>query len=403
MTITNQGFHVAGVIRSPQLQHDLAEAMAGSNGAKLDLRLGELKSVGPDLLRNEPIPNALVLDVDIHDAEVMEALGRLTVEAGRSNIPVVVTAADLSPAMMRRLLRQGVVDFIAQPIERAEILEVLRDVDRKARQERAAKPARGRLFTFSRASGGAGATTLAVNVARALVWPHRRTQAKVCLIDLDLHFGTVALQLDLRPTAGLLDIARAPDRLDAALFASSLVEHRSGLRVLTAPSAAMPLDALKPDVVAALLALARAEFDYVIVDLPIALTSWTETVLGRSDLVYLVTQLNVPAVRQLRRLLDITEEVGLYNLPVQLVLNRHQRSFGWGAGVMRRQAEKALGRPFDYCIADQFAVLIDAANRGAPVLDIRRYSRFGRQLRAMVKHSLQGLAARPALAGAAAH
>jgi pilus assembly protein CpaE len=403
MTSTNQAFRIAGVVRSPQLQHELAEATARFENVMLNLRIGELKAVGPDLLRSEANPNLLVLDVDVHDADDIVVLGRLAVEGSRRNIPVVATAGDLSPAIMRRLLRQGVADFIAQPIDRAEVLEVLRGLGRKRHQEQASQPARGRLFTFSRASGGAGATTLAVNVAHALARSHRHSQDKVCLIDLDLHFGTVALQLDLLPTAGLIDIVRVPDRLDAALFASSLVEHRSGLRVLTAPSTAMPLDALKPDMVAALLEMARAEFDYVIVDLPIALTNWTETVLGRSDLVYLVTQLNVPAVRQLRRLLDITEEVGLYNLPVQLVLNRAQGSFGWGAGIRRRQAEKALGQPFDYCIADQFGVLIDAANRGLPVLEVRRYSRFGRQLRSMIKHSLRGLAAQPAVAGATTH
>jgi pilus assembly protein CpaE len=162
----------------------------------------------------------------------------------------------------------------------------------------------------------------------------------------------------------------------------------------------MSLEALKPDVIAALLELARTNFDYVIVDLPIALTSWSGTVLGQSDLVYLITQLNVPAVRQLRRLLDLTEEVGLYNLPVQLVLNRLHGSFGWGTGVRKRQAETALGRPFDHCIADQFDLLINAANRGTPVLDARRYSRFGRQVRGLLKQALRQLAARPEFAGA---
>ena len=101
--------------------------------------------------------------------------------------------------------------------------------------------------------------------------------------------------------------------------------------MLAGPSAAMPLDALRPAVVNALLQLARARFDYVIVDLPRALTGWTETVLSHSDLAYLVTQLNVPAVWQLRRLLAVIEKLGLDDLPVQLVLNRLQGSV-WARG-----------------------------------------------------------------------
>jgi pilus assembly protein CpaE len=394
---TRQEIHIAGVVRSPQLQYELTETIAGCDGPSLDLRVGELKSLGFELVRGAPSPDLLLLDVDVDDGADMHVLGQLSVQARDAGIPIVATAGDLGPAAFRRLLRRGISDFIPQPIDRAEVLDALQITESAAPRPRVAGPARGRIFTFSRATGGAGATTLAVNMAYALARPHRRTRAKVCLLDLDLHFGTVALQLDLRPSVSLLDIARAPERLGPALFAASLIEHRSGLRVLTAPSAPMWLESLKPPVVRTLLELARAEFDYVIVDLPVALTPWTETVLSHSDMVYLVTQLNVPAVHQLRRLLDAIEELGLHDLPVQLVLNRVQGSL-WGSGVRRRQAEKALGRRFDYHIADQFDVLIDAANRGTPVLDARRFSRFGRQLRAMLNRSLREVVARHAAA-----
>ncbi len=399
---TKHVLRLLGVVRSLEVQEALTQAIGGRDGIDADLRLGDLKSLGAELLRAAPAADALLVDVDVHDAQDMDALGRLTAEAAGAGVPVLVTTTDLSAATVRRLLRDGIADFIPQPLDRRDVLDALQNIGRQKGRNPNAEPPRGRLLTFSRASGGAGATTLAVNVAHGLARPRGRSRADVCLIDLDLHFGTAALQLDLGQTAGLLDIVRAPERLDAALFSSSLVEHRSGLRVLSAPSTPMPLEALRPDLVEALLELARSQFDYVVVDLPIALTQWTETVLHHSDLVYLVTQLNVPAVRQLRRLLDVIEETGLYNLPVQLVLNRLQGSFGWSSGVKRRQAEKALGRPFDYCIRDQFEILNEAANRGCPVLDVRRYSRFSRQLRGMLNRSLRELATRPGLPAAAA-
>jgi pilus assembly protein CpaE len=398
MMIPDRALEVAGAVRSPQLQYALTEAVAGSAGAELDLRVGDLGSLAIDLLRTDRVPDVLLFEVDVDDSEDMEALERLSAEAGRRRVPIVATAGDLSPTAVRRLLRHGVVDFIAQPIEPAAVPEVLRNADHNARRRQQRSPAQGRVLTFSRATGGAGATTLAVNVAHALARAQRGGGAKVCVIDLDLQFGTVALQLDLDPSSGLFDLTQARQALDPALFASSLIEHQSGLRVLAAPTVRLSLEALCPAVIDALLGLARAEFDYVIVDLPIALTGWTETVLSHSDLLYLVTPSNLPAVWQLGRLLDVIEEVGLDNLPVQLVLNRVQGAF-WGAGAQRRQAERALGRAFDYCFADQFQVLNDAANRGAPVLDVRRYSRFGRQLRGMIERSLRDLAAKPALAG----
>ena len=399
MMVTKQPLHVAGVVRSPQLQYALSEALADGDGTELDLRIGGLKAWAPGLLRCERAPGVLLLEVDVDDVEDMAALGPLSAEASRTHVPIVATARDLCPATVRQLLREGVADFIPQPIDRAEVLDVLRSADHKARRRQQRSRAQGRVLTFSRATGGAGATTLAVNVAHALARSQR--QAKVCLIDLDLQFGAAALQLDLDPTTGLFDIAQARQSFDPSLFLSSLVEHRSGLRVLPSPSAPISLEALKPAVVNALLELARVEFDYVIVDLPCALTNWTETVLSHSDLMYLVAQPTLPAVWQLRRLLDAIEAFGLEDLHVQLALNRLTAPF-WSAGSQRRQAEKALGRPFDYCIADQPDVLLDAANRGTPVLDVRRHSRFGRELRSMLERSLRELAARAPLPAATA-
>jgi pilus assembly protein CpaE len=397
MMVTKQQLHVAGVVRSPQLQYELSEAIAAGDAGELDLRIGGLRELAPGLLRGESAPSVLLLEIDVDDVEDMEALGQLSIEAGRAHVPIVATARDLDTATVRRLLRDGVADFIPQPVDRAEVLDVLRSADHKARRRQQRSPAQGRVLTFSRATGGAGATTLAVNVAHALARPER--QCKVCLIDLDLQFGTVALQLDLLPTKGLFDIAQARQSFDPSLFSSSLVEHRSGLRVLPSPSVPISLEAVRPAVVNALLELARLEFDYVIVDLPCALTQWTETVLSHADLVYLVTQPNLPAVWQLRRLLEAIYAFGLQGLSVQLALNRLKGPF-WSAGAQRRQAEKALGRPFDYCIADQADVVIDAANRGTPVLDVRRHSRFGRELRSMLDRSLSELAARPPLTAA---
>jgi Flp pilus assembly CpaE family ATPase len=124
-------------------------------------------------------------------------------------------------------------------------------------------------------------------------------------------------------------------------------------------------------------------------------------VLSHSDLLYLVTQPTLPAVWQLRRRLDAIEAFGLEKVHVHLALNRLTAPF-WSAGSQRRQAEKALGRRFEYCIADQPDVLTNAANRGTPVLDGRRYSRFGRELRSMLDSSLRELAARPPLPAARA-
>ena len=159
MMITRQTLHIAGVVRSPQLQYELSEAIADCNGTELDLRIGGLKALAPALLRGERTPSVLLVEIDVNDVEDMAVLGQLSAEASRAHVPIVATAGDLGPATVRRLLRDGVADLIPQPIDRAEVLDVLRSADQKARPRQQRSPARGRVLTFSRATGGAGATT----------------------------------------------------------------------------------------------------------------------------------------------------------------------------------------------------------------------------------------------------
>ena len=96
MMITRQALHIAGVVRSPQLQYQLSEALAECSGIELDLRIGGLKALAPALLRGERTPSVLLVDIDITDGEDMAVLGQLSAEASRVHVPIVATAGDLS-------------------------------------------------------------------------------------------------------------------------------------------------------------------------------------------------------------------------------------------------------------------------------------------------------------------
>ena len=92
MMVTKQTLHVAGVVRSPQLQYELSEALAEDIGTEVDLRVGGLKAWAPGLLVAERTPSVLLLEIDPDDREEMAALGPLSAEASRSHVPIVATA-----------------------------------------------------------------------------------------------------------------------------------------------------------------------------------------------------------------------------------------------------------------------------------------------------------------------
>jgi pilus assembly protein CpaE len=382
---THGDIMLLAVMRSAETESQLTEALHGYNGTKLDIRVGALKALAPDLARERP--DLLFVDVDVDDPEDMEALNRITVGAAGSGTPILATSSRLTPSAVRRLLRDGIADFVPQPLARVDLIEAINGALGRRSQASAPEPG-GAVITFLHACGGVGASTLAVNTAAALVHPKWRVTHKVCLIDLDVQFGSAALYLDLEPGMQLVQMAREPDRLDPELLRGALIHHRSGIEVLSGPPSPMPLESLRPQLVGALLDHARREFDFTVIDLPQALTSWTETVLTRSDLIFVVTQLNVAAVRQTHRLLTALQEEGFYQLPVKLVLNRYEGGLLTGHPVRRRQAEKALGRPFDYYVPNAYEMIIDALNQGRTVLELRPRTKYCRQLRKMLEHAL---------------
>ena len=383
--MSGQGSYlVLAVLRSPEARDQLNLAIDQTKGARLEVQIGTLKDVAVADIHARS-PDILLLDVDVEDPDDLAALHLIKLDSAVTQIPILVTAHDLTPAGMRRLLRDAVDDFVPQPMSSEDLVDAFQGAIEKTRQRRISRGATGRILTFAKAAGGMGATTLAVNTAHSLMQRKGRQANSVCLIDLDLQFGRAALYLDLEATAGMVEIVRAPERLDGDLLRGSTVQHKSGLHVLTAPNTMMPLEALKPDLLTQVLEYARQTYDYVVIDLPQALTSWSEVVFTQSDLLFLVTQLNVPALRQTRRFLDILQDEGLYALPLKLVLNRHRSSLAWGAQVSIGRAEKALGHRIDYFIPNDFDLVLAALNQGVPTFAVKPRSRFCKKVRHMIE------------------
>jgi pilus assembly protein CpaE len=375
---------IAALVRSPKLGEELVSAVKPHNGTKITVQVGELKAVGAKLAKHADV---LIVDIDPEDTDDMAVLTGLSQRGDGSPVPVVATAESISPLMLRRLLRDSIDDFIPQPITGPEVLEALRTAiakhDRPGQKDRTA---RGAVLTFMRASGGMGATTLAINTAHVLTQTTGGDARRVCLLDLDPQFGSAALCLDLAYGHGIVDIVRSPARLDGELLRGAMLQHRSGLHVLTAPNIPMPLEALHPEVVAQIIDVAQREFDYVIIDLPRALTNWTEVVFTASAMLALVVQLTVPALRQARRLIDMLQDEGHYALPLALILNRYVRKWNEFLGI--KNAEKALGRKVDHVIANDFELVSSALNEGVPATAINRRSKFCRNITEMVEASV---------------
>lgn len=289
------------------------------------------------------------------------------------DLPLAVAIASSNVKTVRTLVKAGVDDVVALPLDAEEILQtVLAIIEVKA--ERSVGNARlAPVITVCRAMGGCGSTSVATHLAAALA-DRDAPQANVCILDLDLQYGRVAETVGLTPRRTLDDLLAAGNRLDAAVLRSVAVSHQAGFAVVGAPAEIGPIEAVDIDVLGTVLRAARREFDYVIVDMPSDITNWGLSVISSADQVLMVVEPKVTAIRQARRRLDLFRNLGLDLRLVSIVLNKAEnRMFGL---ISNSAIEESLHRPIDMCIRDDSKTLPVAQEQGLLAQEWRSKSTF---------------------------
>ncbi|CAM3952021.1 P-loop NTPase [Cohnella lubricantis] len=176
---------------------------------------------------------------------------------------------------------------------------------------------RGEMIVVCGAKGGIGKTAMAVNLAVALT----KKNIHIGLLDGDLQFGDVALALDLHPTFTIKDVAPDIETMDRYALAGFLIHHSSGVKALAAPDRPEFADLIKPSVIERVCDLMLAQLDYLIVDTGAGLPESTLQFIEKADQIFVVTTLEMTAIKNTKLMLDTLELLG-YRDKTQLVVNR---------------------------------------------------------------------------------
>jgi pilus assembly protein CpaE len=271
---------------------------------------------------------------------------------------VMATSRSNDAGLLIRSMRAGAREFLAEPILTNTLTEAIaRALGRREKSQHQA--AIGKILMFAGAKGGSGVTTVATNFAIALM---KEDAGKVVLVDMDLQLGEVALGLGLTPQFSILDALKNEARLDTDFLMSMLVRHTSGLAVLAAPEQYTSFDP-RASSMHKLFGILRQQFAFVVVDAGTAAGGVEETLLDLADTVYLVTEVSIPALRNARRLMSFMAERER-NPHVEVILNRFNAR---EIEIDENSATKALARPVDWKIPNDFMSVRTAENTGVPL------------------------------------
>ncbi|MGB0902881.1 AAA family ATPase [Halocynthiibacter sp.] len=353
--------------------------------AELGESWGDLSFEDAAAFFDQPEANQLefvAIAIDDHDEERLADIGGLINLANERDIKVILIAEEVSPIALHQLLRMGAGDFIPYPLPEGELhaaIERLRkpapaapeaDVPEELRTTiRATGDRNGVVLPVHGLAGGTGATSIAVNLAWELANIEKENGPRVCLLDLDLQFGTVSTYLDLPRRDAVYELLSDTDSMDNDSFTQALLTFNEKLHVLTAPAEMLPLDIVGPENIDKLIETARTNFDYVVVDMPSTLVSWTETVLHQAHVYFATIELDMRSAQNALRMIRALKSEELPYEKLRYALNRAPKFTDLtGKGRVKRLAE-SLDITIEVQIPDGGKPVVQSGDHGLPLME----------------------------------
>lgn len=341
-----------------------ADSLAGA--------IGEESTILPSLdalrrtLEAEIADDTVVIGPSIDQVSALQLTESLRVS--RPTLGVVLVRRRIDTTVLSEALRSGVREVVEErdlagvhaAVRRSRDLTSALRAGGGHNAEAGPAEHRGRIVTVFSAKGGCGKTTLSTNLAAVLADGGRR---QVCLVDLDLAFGDVAIALQLFPTHTIADAVPLGETLDYTGLHALLTDHSPGLTCLVAPVDPGSASAIPAELVSRILHLLRDRFDYVVIDTPPAFDDQVLAAFDVSDVVALIATLDIPALKNLKLTLETLELLNYPRDRWSVILNRADSKVGLAAS----EVEKTLKAS----IASQIPSSRDvpaAINRGVPIV-----------------------------------
>jgi pilus assembly protein CpaE len=347
---------IQGVIRELQLDDELTFE------ATLDSALRRI--------RGGVLPRILVVDLSESPAPIAELSAARTVAGAETKVLALGTVNDVG--LYRDLVAAGASDYLVKPPAR-EALSALFEKPHTG----GGAGGLGQVVAFIGSRGGVGCTGAAVSCAWTLAETRKQRTA---LVDLDLHFGVVALNLDTDPGNGLCEALEQPSRIDSLFIERAMIKVTENLRILAAEASVTEPQIIDTGAIDVLLYELRRKFAWVIVDLPRVVTPLQRVVLAAASRVVVVCERSLAGLRDTIRLQTLVRE----QAPQTQLMLVDSGAHGDRATVGKGEFEKAVGNPLAVSLSYDAKSAGAAANAGQPLAAAAPRSAYAREIQQLV-------------------
>ena len=357
----------------------------------------------------------VTIAVDGTDEDDLPRITQIIRAAKARQIKVILIAHQVSPIALHQLLRLGAEDFLPYPLPEGALHDAIARVRHTAAapvalaalppvapQAQAQAPASGArrsrdgvLLAVHGLAGGVGATTLATNLAWELATLSKADAPRVCLMDLSFQFGCVSTYLDLPRKDAVFDILSDVADVDSDAFLHAMQTVKDRLAVFTAPPDMLPLEMVTAEDVGRLIEMALANFDFVVIDMPATVVSWTETVLNRAHVYFALMELDLRSAQNVLRLIRALKAEDLPVDKLRHVLNRAPGLADLSARSRVKRMAESLGIEIGLHLPDGGRQITQANDHGQPIAESAAKNPLLKEIRKLAKslHDLNAAAA----------
>ena len=306
-------------------------------------------------------PQLVIVDITKKTNISLDVIAKLT--STIKNIKIIVLSYDFESELVIKALRAGAREFLIKPLIEKDFIQAVEKMKDLILGNINDATKCKVITTFSN-KGGIGKTSLAVNLAMEIA---NMTKEKVALIDLNMQMGDVTTFLNLEPSFDTSYVINNLDRIDETFLLSTLEQYgKTSLYVLADPPDIEQAEIITSDDITMLINILRNVFSYIIIDTSSSFDAKTITALDNSDLILLVSIINIPAIRSCQRCFELFKKLGYSKDKVKLVINRYMETDQLQIGAV----EEALDHKVFFKIPNNYYAIIDAINKGFPVSDI---------------------------------
>jgi MinD-like ATPase involved in chromosome partitioning or flagellar assembly len=333
------------------------ELISGIDG---EVRKADNLGAAAKLLDSDPNETLVVIGprTTTGDALAFSAALRLV----RPAVGVILARREVDVMLLTQALQSGVREVVPAGDHAALAAACRRSYEVSRRM--LAPPvdnesAPGQIITVFAAKGGCGKTTLAINIGVALA---KQARGHVCVVDLDLAFGDVAISVQLDPLRTVVDALPMAGHLDVTGTASLLTPYQPGLDMLLAPVTPGDAERVPPRLIGELLAVLRNMYEFVVIDTPAQFSEHVLTAMDVSSQLVLITTPDVPALKNLRVTLDMLDLLSYPRQIRSVVLNRSDSK----VGLSLEHVERVVRSPIAVHVPSSRAVPV-SVNKGVPI------------------------------------